>query len=58
MKTEMAYNGRKYVPIFEFGPIANNPDLCEDFKVMLMYILRMFGPDHFFNFMFEYKSRS
>ena len=52
---ELIVNGRTKTKVGEFGPIINNQEVRENIGKSLMYLLQIFGPDTFLNFMLEYK---
>ena len=52
----LVIQGKKQSKIGEFGLIKSNQEARKNVKRAMMYFLQIFGPDIFFDFMFEYKS--
>lgn len=57
LDTPLLLYGVKYIPIGTFTPLQDSVNLREEFRETLLYLLKVFGPDYFLTFIFEYKSR-
>ena len=57
LDTQLLLYGMKYIPLKEFTPLVDLESCRDEYRETLLYILKIFGPDYFHNFMLEYKCK-
>ena len=57
LETPLILYGVKQIPMKEFTPLVDLESCRDDYRETMLYLLKIFGPDCFLNFMFEYKCK-